>query len=131
MIGIADIIIAWEISNSLDVSFCTETLKKALEKNKPEIFNTDQGSQYTSNKFTEILKSNDIKISMDGKGRALDNIIIERFWRSVKYEYIYINEITNGAELWTGLNEYFNFYNNERLHQTLKYKTPFDLYFKN
>ena len=124
-------IIAWEISNSLDVSFCTETLEKALEKNKPEIFNTDQGSQYTSNTFTDILKSNNISISMDGKGRALDNIMIERFWKSVKYEYVYLNEITTGAELWTGLNEYFNFYNNERLHQTLKYKTPYEIYTKN
>lgn len=124
-------IIAWEISNSLDVSFCVETLEKALEKNKPEIFNTDQGSQYTSNTFTDILKSNFIEISMDGKGRATDNIMIERFWKSVKYEYIYLNEITTGAELWTGLNKYFNFYNNERLHQTLKYKTPYDIYFEN
>ena len=124
-------IVAWEISNSLDVSFCTETLEKALGKSKPEIFNTDQGSQYTSNIFTDILKSNNISISMDGKGRALDNIMIERFWKSVKYEYVYLNEITTGAELWTGLNEYFNFYNNERLHQTLKYKTPYEIYTKN
>jgi putative transposase len=123
-------IIAWEISNSLDISFCTETLQKALEKDKPEIFNTDQGSQYTSNTFTGILKSNNIEISMDSKGRALDNIMIERFWKSVKYEYVYLNEITTGAELWRGLNEYFNFYNNERLHQALKYKTPYDLYFE-
>jgi len=124
-------IIAWKISNSLDVSFCKETLEKALEKNKPEIFNTDQGSQYTSNTFTNILKSNNISISMDGKGRALDNIMIERFWKSVKYEYVYLNEITTGAELWTGLSEYFKFYNNERLHQTLKYKTPYEIYTKN
>ena len=124
-------IIAWEISNSLDVSFCTEILEKALEKNKPQIFNTDQGSQYTSNIFTDILKSNHIKISMDGKGRAIDNIMIERFWKSVKYEYVYLNEITTGTELWTGLNNYFNFYNNERLHQSLKYKTPYEFYFEN
>lgn len=124
-------IIAWEISNSLDVSFCTEILEKALEKNKPDIFNTDQGSQYTSNIFTDILKSNNVEISMDGKGRALDNIMIERFWKSVKYEYIYLNEIATGTELWTGLNDYFNFYNNERLHQSLKYKTPYEFYFEN
>ena len=124
-------IVAWEISNSLDVSFCVETLEKALEKNKPQIFNTDQGSQYTSNIFTDILKSNHIEISMDGKGRAIDNIMIERFWKSIKYEYIYLNEITTGTELWTGLNDYFNFYNNERLHQSLKYKTPYEFYFEN
>jgi len=124
-------IVAWEISNSLDVSFCAETLEKALEKNRPSIFNTDQGSQYTSNTFTDILKSNNIEISMDGKGRALDNIMIERFWKSVKYEYIYLNEIATGTELWTGLNDYFNFYNNERLHQSLKYKTPYEFYFEN
>ena len=124
-------IVAWEISNSLDVSFCVETLEKALKKNKPQIFNTDQGSQYTSNIFTDILKSNCIEISMDGKGRAIDNIMIERFWKSIKYEYIYLNEIATGAELWTGLNNYFNFYNNERLHQSLKYKTPYEFYFEN
>ena len=124
-------IVAWEISNSLDVSFCVETLEKALEKNKPQIFNTDQGSQYTSNIFTDILKSNHIEISMDGKGRAIDNIMIERFWKSIKYEYIYLNEIATGTELWAGLNDYFNFYNNERLHQSLKYKTPYEFYFEN
>jgi putative transposase len=107
-----------------------ETLEKALEKDKPEIFNTDQGSQYTSNTFTDILKSNHIAISMDCKGRALDNIMIERFWKSVKYEYVYLNEITQGAELWAGLKEYFDFYNNERLHQSLEYKTPYNLYFE-
>ena len=123
-------IIAWEISNSLDVSFCAETLEKALEINKPEIFNTDQGSQYTSNVFIDILKSNDIKISMDGKGRALDNIRIERFWRSIKYEYIYMNEIETGQELWQGVNKYINFYNNERFHQSLDYKTPVKYYLK-
>jgi putative transposase len=124
-------IVAWEISNSLDASFCVETLEKALEKNKPEIFNTDQGSQYTSNAFIDVLKSNNIKISMDGKGRAIDNIMIERFWKSVKYEYIYINEIATGAELWKGLDSYFKFYNNERLHQSLEYKTPGEFYSEN
>ncbi len=124
-------IVAWEISNSLDVSFCVETLEKALEKNKPEIFNTDQGSQYTSSVFVNILKSNDIKISMDGKGRAIDNILIERFWKSIKYEYVYLNEIETGQELWSGINDYINFYNNERFHQSLDYKVPSDFYLKN
>ena len=124
-------IVAWEISNSLDVSFCVETLEKALEKNKPEFFNTDQGSQYTSNVFVDILKSNDIKISMDGKGRAIDNIFIERFWKSIKYEYVYLNEIKTGQELWSGINDYINFYNNERFHQSLDYKVPFEFYLKN
>ncbi len=123
-------IVAWEISNSLDVSFCIETLEKALEINKPEIFNTDLCSQYTSSEFVNILKSNNIKISMDGKGRAIDNILIERFWKSIKYEYVYLNEIETGQELWSGVNDYINFYNNERLHQSLGYKIPLDFYLK-
>ncbi|HAT9259175.1 TPA: transposase, partial [Legionella pneumophila subsp. pneumophila] len=94
----------------------------------PEIFNTDQGSQYTSNKHTQLLLDNDIKISMDGKGRATDNIAIERFWRSAKYENIYIQEYKTIRELKNGVNEYIVFYNYKRFHQSLKYKKPMDVY---
>jgi putative transposase len=121
-------VISWEISNSLDVSFCTSILESALLVSKPEIFNTDQGSQYTSNEFTSVLKSNQIKISMDGKGRALDNIFVERLWRTVKYESIYLNAPSSGTILWQQLNHYFYFYNNERPHQSLGYKTPASIY---
>lgn len=124
-------ILAWKISNSLDTSFCLDALDEALKLGKPEIFNTDQGAQFTSNLFTEKLSANDIKISMDSKGRALDNIFIERFWRSLKYEYIYLNAPETGQELYQGLNEYIHFYNNERFHQSLNYQVPRAVHFKN
>lgn len=117
-------VISWRISNSMESIFCVEALQEAMRKGKPEIFNTDQGSQFTSNAFTSELLKNGVQISMDGKGRCLDNIFVERLWRSVKYEYIYLHSIKNGRELYQGLNEYFSFYNTERLHQSLKYKTP-------
>jgi len=91
---------------------------------KPEIFNTDQGSQFTSDVFINELKKNEIKISMDGKGRALDNVFVERLWRNVKYENVYLNVYENGLTLWKGLDDYFRFYNNDRLHQSLDYQTP-------
>lgn len=121
-------IIEWELSNSLSKELCTKVLTKALEKSTPEIVNTDQGVQYTSNEFTGILKSNGIKISMDSKGRALDNIWIERFWRTVKYEEIYLKDYKNIDELYKGLAEYIEFYNNERGHQSFDYATPASLY---
>ena len=122
-------VIHWSLSNTMSAEWCTEVLKQAIELHgKPEIFNTDQGSQFTSELFVKELKSNEIKISMDGKGRALDNIFIERLWRSVKYENVYLNVYENGLSLWKGLNDYFSFYNNERLHQSLEYKTPKDVY---
>lgn len=122
-------VIHWSLSNTMSAEWCTEVLKQAIELHgKPEIFNTDQGSQFTSEVFIKELKSNEIKISMDGKGRALDNIFIERLWRSVKYENVYLNVYENGLSLWNGLNDYFSFYNNERLHQSLEYKTPKDVY---
>jgi putative transposase len=122
-------VIHWSLSNTMSAEWCTEVLKQAIELHgKPEIFNTDQGSQFTSEVFIKELKSNEIKISMDGKGRALDNIFIERLWRSVKYENVYLNVYENGLSLWKGLNDYFSFYNNERLHQSLEYKTPKDVY---
>lgn len=123
-------VVSWRISNTMEASFCTGALQDALGKGKPEIFNTDQGSQFTGLDFTGCLKANDVEISMDGRGRYLDNIFIERLWRSVKYEYVYINSIMDGKQLWHGLNEYFDFYNHRRLHQSLDYNTPGSIYLK-
>ena len=124
-------VLNWSISNTMSAEWCTEVLLEAIKKHgKPEIFNTDQGSQFTSNIFINALKSNKITISMDGKGRALDNIFIERLWRSVKYEDIYLKAYENGVDLYQGLSKYFSFYNRERLHQSLKYKTPESVYKK-
>jgi len=117
-------VLAWKISNSLDAMFCVEALEEALCSGLPEIFNTDQGSQFTSESHTGILKARKIKISMDSRGRALDNIFIERLWRSVKYEYLYLNAPESGEELYHGIKDYFDFYNNIRPHQSLDYKTP-------
>jgi len=124
-------VVGWGISNTNDTVFYLKVLSSTIEKNgTPEIFNTDQGSQFTSNDFTKALEDEKILISMDGKGRALDNIFIERLWRSVKQEYVYINHIANGTELHKGLSEYFDFYNTERPHQSLAYVTPEKLYRK-
>lgn len=122
-------LLSYKLSNSLEMNFCIETLKDALNSyGNPEIINSDQGSQFTSMDFTTIVSKNDIKISMDSKGRALDNIAIERFFRSLKYENIYINEYNDVKELKEGINRYIEFYNLRRLHQTLKYKTPAEIY---
>lgn len=124
-------VINWSISNTMSSSWCSEVLKEALiENRKPEIFNTDQGSQFTCDLFTNVLKENGIKISMDSKGRASDNIFIERLWRSVKYENIYMYHYETGMELYQGLKRYFEFYNNERVHQSLAYRTPAEIYFE-
>lgn len=123
--------LSWKVSNTLDVDFCIEALEEALCKyGKPEIFNSDQGSQFTSNDFTNKLEKHKIKISMDGKGRAKDNIFIERLWRSLKYEDIYIREYETVSECIKGINRYFDFYNSKRYHQSLKYKTPDEEYFE-
>jgi len=122
-------VLSWEISNTLDVYFCLEALGKALKSSKPEIFNTDQGSQFTSKAFTSKVIDSEIRMSMDSKGRALDNIFIERLWRSLKYEDIYLKDYQTMEELTVGLENYFSFYNNERIHQSLKYKTPAEVYF--
>jgi putative transposase len=122
-------VLSWELSNTLDVYFCLEALGKALKRSKPEIFNTDQGSQFTSKAFTSKVIDNEIGMSMDSKGRALDNIFIERLWRSLKYEDIYIKDYQTMEELTVGLENYFSFYNNERIHQSLNYKTPAEVYF--
>jgi putative transposase len=118
-------VINWSLSNSMTSEWCTEVVRDAIAKNgKPLIFNTDQGSQFTSEVFVNLLKNNEIQISMDGKGRALDNIFIERLWKSVKYENIYLNVYENGVDLYKGLTKYFRFYNYERIHQSLNYETP-------
>lgn len=121
-------VLSWRLSNTLDSDFCMEALKEALGHGKPEIFNTDQGSQFTSEGFTGLLLKNGIRISMDGKGRALDNIFVERLWRTVKYEDVYINGYQSIPETELGLEGYFEFYNNERIHQALKYLTPAAVY---
>jgi putative transposase len=118
-------VVQWSLSNTMSAEWCTEVLQEAIKNHGiPDIFNTDQGSQFTSEVFINTLIDNGIKISMDGKGRALDNIFIERLWRSVKYENVYLNVYENGLSLWKGLEQYFQFYNQERLHQSLDYHTP-------
>lgn len=117
-------VLAWRLSNTMDVAFCVEALEEALSKGKPEIFNTDQGSQFTSEAFTGMLLKQGIQISMDGKGRYLDNIFVERLWRSVKYEEVYLKAYQNGTEARKGIGAYLDFYNRERPHQALGYRTP-------
>ena len=121
-------VLSWKLSNSLEQSSCIEALEEALEKGTPEIFNTDQGSQFTSDLYTGYLERAKIQISMDGRGRALDNIFIERLWRTVKYEEIYLKEYETVKCLHQGLKDYFEFYNTERLHQSLNYLTPRQVY---
>lgn len=121
-------VLSWKLSNSLDGSFCREVVLEALEQGKPEIFNTDQGSQYTSPDFTSILTERGIQPSMDGRGRALDNVFVERLWRSVKHEHIYLREYCDGLALRNGLKEYFHHYNERRPHMSLNYRYPSDVY---
>lgn len=122
-------VVQWSLSNTMSAEWCTEVLNEAIKNHgTPEIFNTDQGSQFTSEIFINTLIDNGIKISMNGRGRALDNIFIERLWRSVKYENIYLNVYENGLSLWEGLEKYFQFYNHQRLHQSLGYHTPKEKY---
>jgi len=122
-------VLSWEVSPSMDESFCVSALERALRLYPaPEIFNTDQGSQFTGKAFTGVLKKHDIRISMDGKGRCMDNIFIERLWRSVKYEEVYLNDYATTEELRKGLRKYFHFYNTERPHQTFNGATPLEVY---
>jgi putative transposase len=122
-------VLSWRLSNTMDASFCVDSLEEAIKGHgRPEIFNTDQGSQFTSDSFTAVLLKNDIRISMDGRGRALDNIFVERLWRSVKYEEVYLKKHENMQDLLMGLTHYFMFYNNARKHQSLGYQTPESVY---
>lgn len=124
-------VLNWSLSNSMTSEWCRQTVEEAIRiHGQPEIINSDQGSQFTSKIYTNYLKSLEkpVKISMDGKGRAIDNVFIERLWRSVKYECVYINSYEDGEELYKGLKEYFRFYNDARHHQSLRYKTPGMIY---
>jgi putative transposase len=121
-------VLAWEVSVTMDSNFCVAALEWALQRRSPEIFNSDQGSQFTSQEFTQRLLQRQIRISMDGRGRAMDNIFVERLWRSVKYEEVYLKDYETVSEAIAGLGAYFRFYNNERLHQALGYRTPAAVY---
>lgn len=121
-------VLAWEVSITLDTSFCLEALDRALKMASPEIFNSDQGVQFTSTEFTNRLKAAEVRISWDGRGRALDNIFVERLWRSVKYEEVYLKDYQTVPEAVSNLRAYFTFYNQERLHQALDYQTPGQVY---
>lgn len=122
-------VLSWRLSNTLDVEFCLEALEEALSIARPEIFNTDQGSQFTSRAWTSRLEEAGVRISMDGKGRALDNVFVERLWRTVKYEHVYLQDYATGEETQSGLGSYFEFYGHERPHQSLNYRTPAAVYF--
>ena len=123
-------VLGWALSTTLDADFCIEAVGKILEQRQCNIFNTDQGSQFTTPRFTQPLLDRGIKVSMDGRGRALDNIFVERLWRTVKYEYVYLQEIQTVREAGLGLRSFFNFYNHERFHQSLDYRTPAQVYFQ-
>ena len=121
-------VLAWRLSNTLDSDFCVAALRTALRRGRPEIFNTDQGSQFTSRAFTSVLEEQQIAISMDGRRRALDNVFIERLWWSVKYENVYVQGYETVAELERGLRCYFDFYGRRRPHQALDNRTPWEVY---
>lgn len=121
-------VLSWELSNTMDHLFCISALQAALEHGEPGIFNTDQGSQFTCEDFTKCLLKREILISMDGRGRALDNVFVERLWRSVKYENIYLNDYQSVSDLYAGLDEYFQFYNHERPHSSLDGRTPAEVH---
>lgn len=123
------VILAYDVNDNLENSFVLNTIEEAFMKyGKPEIMNSDQGSHFTSKDYTELLLGNEIKVSMDGKGRALDNIITERFWRTIKYEYIFLHDFETPRILWTGIGNYFEYYNNFRPHQSLRNKRPMEIY---
>lgn len=122
-------VLSFRVSTTLDQEFCVQALKDALSVAVPEIFNTDQGAQFTSAEFTGCLKDHNIDISMDGKGRAIDNVVIERLWRSVKYEEIYLYDYETVRQVVESLEDYFHFYNTERPHQSLSYQTPYEVHY--
>ncbi len=124
-------VVAWMVSNTQDTAFCLQALEQAFTHGCPEIFNSDQGCQFTSVAFTARLEAAGVQISMDGRGRVFDNIFIERLWRTVKYEYIYLSDHRDGADLERGLTTYFRFYNTDRPHQALDYRTPEQVHFEN
>ena len=121
-------VLAWRLSNLLDSSFCVDALEEALSKGRPEIFNTDQGSQFTGDDFLDVLRDHGVAISMDGRGRFSDNIFVERLWRSLKYEDVYLKAYQDVAEARGNIAAYFDFYNNQRLHQALGYRTPREVF---
>jgi putative transposase len=121
-------VLSWSLSLTMEVDFCIEALKRALRRGRPDIFNSDQGSQFTSEQFTGALEAKDIAISMDGRGRCMDNIFVERLWRSLKYEEVYLKDYASVTEARAGIQRYFQFYNHERLHQSLDYRTPAAIY---
>ena len=121
-------VVSWEASITLETDFCVAALKRALERGRPEIFNSDQGAQFTSTDFQSELKSNEIRISMDGRGRVMDNIFVERLWRTLKYEEVYLKDYETVFEAIECIRSYFKFYNEERLHQALDYRTPAQIY---
>jgi len=121
-------VVSWRLSNTLDGSFCQEMLEEALSRGKPEVFNTDQGVQFTASAWTSRLERAGVAVSMDGRGRCLDNVFVERLWRSVKYEDVYLRCYESVLELERGLRAYFRFYNEERFHQSLDYQTPAKVY---
>ena len=123
-------VLSWEVSITLDAGFCIDAMKRALHLSQPEIMNTDQGVQFTSDLFIGILEDKNIMISRDGRGRAFDNIFVERLWRSVKYEEIYLHQYTTVSDAKRHLDRYFRLYNTERLHESLDYRTPYEVYFK-
>jgi putative transposase len=122
-------VLGWALSPTLESDFCIEAVAKCLMQGQCEVFNTDQGSQFTTPRFTQPLLDKGIKVSMDGRGRALDNIFVERLWRTVKYDYVYLHDIQTVSEARAGFEVFFNDYNNIRLHQALQYKTPAQVYF--
>ena len=121
-------VVAWRLSNTLEADFCVDALKEALGQGQPEVFNTDQGSQFTSLEFTQVLQEHGVKISMDGKGRYNDNIFVERLWRTVKYEEVYLKAYANASEARRELGAYLRFYNDQRPHQALGYRTPAEVF---
>jgi putative transposase len=121
-------VLSWSLSLTMEIDFCIEALRIALRRGRPEIFNSDQGSQFTSERFTAELAAKEIAISMDGRGRCMDNIFIERLWRSLKYEEVYLKDYESVTEARAGIERYFRFYNHERLHQSLDYRTPAAIY---
>jgi putative transposase len=121
-------VLSWRLSNTLDADFCVEALEEALRKGRPDIFNTDQGAQFTSEAFIALLEQHEVKVSMDGKGRYTDNLFIERLWRTIKYEEVYLKAYQNGREARVGIGNYFRFYNAERPHQALGYRTPAEVF---